>query len=203
MFSLFTPAQVTKGPDYRKERPEASPVATFAGGCFWCTESEFRPLPGVLFTVVGYTGGTLKNPTYEDIGTGKTGHAEALQIYFDPQKITYEQLVEHFLKRAHDPTELNKQWVDMGTQYRSAIFYHDETQHKTAQAVIAKLTAEKYFKRPIATQISPAETFWPGEEYHQNYYERYRETYGQMHRRLAAKKMMRIEREKDRLARQS
>lgn len=130
MFSLFTPARAAAGPDYLKAKREKCAVATFAGGCFWCTESEFQHLPGVLFTIVGYTGGALENSTYEDISTGTTGHAEALEIYFDPQKITYEQLVEHFLKRAHDPTELNKQWVDVGTQYRSAIFYHDQTHRK-------------------------------------------------------------------------
>lgn len=201
MFSLFTPARAEAGPDFLKAKPEGTPVATFAGGCFWCLESEFRPLPGVLFTIVGYTGGTFENPTYDDVSTGKTGHAEALEIYFDPSKITYEQLVEHFLKRAHDPTELNRQWVDIGTQYRSAIFYQDEEQHKTAQAVIDHLTKEKYFRKPIVTELKPAEKFWLGEEYHQNYYDRYRETYGEIHRRVEAKKVMKKEREKDRTAR--
>ncbi len=201
MFSIFTPVRAETGPDYLKEKPHSTPVATFAGGCFWCIESEFRPLPGVLFTIVGYTHGTTQHPTYDDVSTGDTGHAEAIEIYFDPQKITYEQLVAHFLKRAHDPTELNKQWVDKGTQYRSGIYYHDEEQHKTAQGVIDKLTAEKYFKRPIMTEVKPAETFWPAEEYHQNYYDRYQETYGQVHRRVTAKKEMKKEREKERLSR--
>ena len=199
MFSLFTPARAAAGPDYQHKKPESCAIATFAGGCFWCTESEFRPLPGVLFIVVGYTGGSFPNPTYDDISTGTTGHAEALEIYFDPQKITYEQLVEHFLKRAHDPTELNQQWVDVGTQYRSAIFYHDEPQKAAAQAVINRLTAEGYFKRAIVTSLAPAVTFWPGEDYHQNYYDRYRETYGQAHGRIAAKKLMKETREKERL----
>ena len=202
MFSFFSPARAEAGPDYLQEKPLNTPVATFAGGCFWCTESEFRPLPGVLFIIVGYTGGHKENPTYEDVSTGKTGHAEALEIYFDPQKITYEQLVEHFLKRAHDPTELNKQWVDVGTQYRSGIYYHDEEQHKIARSVIDRLTAERYFKRSIVTEVKPASTFWPAEEYHQNYYERYRETYGQTHRRVEAKQVMKKEREKERLGRQ-
>lgn len=205
MFSMFSPfvslARAETGPDYLKEKPTSSPVATFAGGCFWCIESEFRPLPGVLFTIVGYIDGHTQNPTYDDVSTGNTGHTEAMEIYFDPQKISYAQLVEHFLTRAHDPTELNKQWVDEGTQYRSGIYYHDEEQHKVAQSVIDKLTADKYFKRPIVTEVKPASTFWIAEEYHQNYYDRYRETYGQAHRRVEAKKAMKKEREKQRTAR--
>lgn len=201
MFSLFTPARAAEGPDYLKTKPDGSPVATFAGGCFWCIESEFRPLPGVLFTIVGYTGGHTENPTYDDVSTGQTGHAEAIEIYFDPQKITYEQLVLHFLTRAHDPTELNKQWVDVGSQYRSAIYYHNAEQQSLARGVIDGLTAEKYFKNPIVTELKPAETFWTAEGYHQNYYDRYRETYGQPHRRVEAKKAMKKEREKERLAR--
>lgn len=201
MFSIFSPARAEPGPDYLKNRPEGMPVATFAGGCFWCIESEFRPLPGVLFTIVGYSGGKTENPTYEDVSTGKTGHAEALEIYFDPQKITYEALVEHFLKRAHDPTELNRQWVDQGTQYRSAIYYHDEEQHKAAQELIDRLTTEKYFRKPIVTEVKPAETFWAAEEYHQNYYDRYKETYGKNHRRVEAKKEIKKQREKERLNR--
>lgn len=202
MFSIFSPAWAEAGPDYlNKKPPTDTPVATFAGGCFWCTESEFRPLPGVLFIVVGYTDGHTQNPTYEDVGTGQTGHAEAMEIYFDPDKISYEDLVLHFLTRAHDPTELNQQWVDEGTQYRSGIYYHDEEQHRIAQGTIDKLTAEKYFKRAIVTEVKPATTFWPAEEYHQNYYERYRETYGQNHRRIDAKKALKKAREKERLAR--
>lgn len=199
MFSLITPARAADGPDFRKEKPDNMPVATFAGGCFWCTESEFRPLSGVLFTIVGYTGGKMENPTYDDISTGQTGHAEALEIYFDPAKITYSALVEHFLTRAHDPTELNRQWVDEGTQYRSAIFYHNDEQKQQAQAVIDRLSAEKYFKKPIVTALVPAGPFWIAEEYHQNYYDKYRETYGQTHRRVEAKKLMKKEREKERL----
>ena len=205
MFSIFSPfvslARAEAGPDYLDAKPPSAPVATFAGGCFWCTESEFRPLPGVLFIIVGYTDGHTQNPTYEDVSTGKTGHAEGMEIYFDPAKISYEQLVEHFLTRAHDPTELNKQWVDQGTQYRSGIYYHDEEQQRIAQGVIDRLTAEKYFKRPIVTEVKPATTFWPAEEYHQNYYERYRETYGQDHRRIDAKKALKKAREKEPLAR--
>lgn len=189
MFSIFNFAKAQAGPDYLKEKPASgAAVATFAGGCFWCTESEFRPLPGVLFIVVGYTDGTTPNPTYEEVSTGNTGHAEAMEIYFDPAKTTYEALVEHFLTRAHDPTTRDKQWVDEGTQYRSGIYYHDETQKDVALAVIKRLTDTKYFKNPIVTTVKPATMFWPAEEYHQNYYERYQETYGQAHRRVTAKK---------------
>jgi methionine-S-sulfoxide reductase len=201
MVSSFTPARAAEGPDYLKAKPDNTPVATFAGGCFWCIESEFRPLPGVLFTIVGYTDGHTENPTYDDVSTGTTGHAEAIEIYFDPEKATYAQLVRHFLTLAHDPTELNKQWVDVGSQYRSAIYYHNAEQQRVAQAVIDNLTAEKYFKKPIVTELKPVEIFWPAEGYHQNYYDRYRETYGETHRRVEAKKAMKKEREKERLAR--
>lgn len=199
MFSMSSPAWAAAGPDYLNSKPaDSTPVATFAGGCFWCTESEFRPLPGVLFIIVGYTGGHTQNPTYEEVSTGKTGHAEAMEVYFDPDKTSYEQLVEYFLTRAHDPTELNRQWVDEGTQYRSGIYYHDEEQRRVAQGVIDRLTQEAYFKRPIVTELKPASTFWPAEEYHQNYYERYRETYGQNHRRVDAKKALKKARDKAR-----
>lgn len=199
MFSMSSPAWAAAGPDYLNSKPaDSTPVATFAGGCFWCTESEFRPLPGVLFIIVGYTGGHTQNPTYEEVSTGKTGHAEAMEVYFDPDKTSYEQLVEYFLTRAHDPTELNRQWVDEGTQYRSGIYYHDEEQRRVAQGVIDRLTQESYFERPIVTELKPASTFWPAEEYHQNYYERYRETYGQNHRRVDAKKALKKARDKAR-----
>lgn len=197
MFSISSPARAQAGPDYMLRKPEAgTPVATFAGGCFWCIESEFRPLPGVLFTIVGYTDGQSQNPTYDEVSTGESGHAEAIEIYFDPAKITYQALVEHFLMRAHDPTERNKQWVDVGTQYRSGIYYHDATQQQVAVAVIQRLSDEQYFKKPIVTEVKPAAIFWPAEEYHQNYYERYRETFGQNHRRVDAKKELKKEREK-------
>lgn len=200
MFSIFNFSRAEAGPDYMKEKPAAgTAVATFAGGCFWCTESEFRPLPGVLFIVVGYTGGHTEQPTYEDVSTGQTGHAEAMEIYFDPAKVSYEALVEHFLMRAHDPTELNRQWVDAGTQYRSGIYYHDAEQQRVAQGVIQRLTDTHYFKKPIVTEVKPAGVFWPAEEYHQNYYERYQETYGQVHRRVEAKKELKKKREMERI----
>lgn len=169
------------------ERPADKPVATFAGGCFWCIESEVKDFPGVIFTRVGYTGGANDNPSYNQITTGKTGHAEAVQIYYDPDITNYRALLEYFLTKAHDPTQLNRQWVDVGTQYRSAIFYHDEIQKAEAEAYIAKLTEQKRFKKPIVTEVVPAETFWDAEEYHQNYYEKYEEKYGVKHRRLFLK----------------
>lgn len=161
--------------------PVGAPYASFAGGCFWCMESEFRRLEGVLFTRSGYEGGSLENPSYEDITTGKTGHAETVEIYYDPQIITYRELVDHFLRRAHDPTTLNRQGVDEGTQYRSAIFYHDDAQKKDAEAAIAAATADKAWKDPIVTKLEPHGKFWPGEEYHQQYYEKYEAKTGAPH----------------------
>jgi len=165
-------------------KPENLPKATLAGGCFWCLESEFRGHKGIVYTVVGYTGGTLENPTYKDVTTGKTGHAEAVEIYYDPKQTSYRDLLEHFFTKAHDPTQLNRQWVDEGTQYRSAIFYHDEEQKKIAEEMIAQLTAKKRFKNPIVTELKPARTFWVAEEYHQQYYEKYQAKNGQPHIRV-------------------
>ncbi len=158
--------------------------ATFAGGCFWCLESEFRGKEGVERTVVGYTGGHVENPTYEQVSAEKTGHAEAVEIYYDSKKTSYRKLAEYFLTKAHDPTQLNKQWVDEGPQYRSAIFYHDEEQKKIAEELIAELTAAKRYKNPIVTEINPAAKFWVAEEYHQQYYEKYEAENGQPHIRV-------------------
>lgn len=176
------------GADLMSEKPEGYPVATFAGGCFWCTESEFRALDGVLFTEVGYMGGDLDNPTYRDITTGTTGHAEVIQITYNSDKITYSDLTEFFLTKAHDPTQLNRQGVDKGTQYRSAVFYHDDEQKRVAEEWITKLTREKRFKKPIVTTLEPASTFWEGEDYHQQYYEKYEEQNGKPHIRVLLKK---------------
>ena len=147
------------------------PKATFAAGCFWGVEAQFQQLPGVLSTAVGYEGGTLSNPTYKDVCTDRTGHAEAVEIDYDPEKVSYEQLLEAFFS-LHDPTQLNRQGPDLGTQYRSAIFYHSPEQKATAEAFIARLTAEKRFAKPIVTQVVPAETFWLAEDYHQKYLEK-------------------------------
>jgi peptide-methionine (S)-S-oxide reductase len=176
---FFTGPALAKGKDLMDQKPEGYPVATFAGGCFWCTESEFRDLDGVLYTRVGYTGGTLENPKYEDTHDGKSGHAEATEVTFDPAKITYRRLVEFFMTEAHDPTQLNRQGPDTGTQYRSAIFYHDDEQKKTAKDVIKELTAAKKYKNPIVTEVAPAQTFWLAEDYHQQYNEKYEAKHGQ------------------------
>ena len=144
-------------------------TATFAAGCFWGVESSFRRLPGVSDVVVGYIGGTTESPTYEQVCSGRTGHAEAVQITFDPSGISYSQLVDAFWK-VHDPTTLNRQGPDFGTQYRSAIFTHSELQSMEAKASME--AAQPQFKRPIVSQIEPAGTFWPAEEYHQRYFEK-------------------------------
>ncbi|OYU80046.1 MAG: peptide-methionine (S)-S-oxide reductase [Flavobacterium sp. BFFFF1] len=144
-------------------------VATFAGGCFWCTEAIFLELDGVKSVVSGYTGGARANPTYEQVSSGATGHAEATQITFDPKKVSFGELLEVFFA-THDPTTLNRQGNDVGTQYRSEIFYHNDAQKKTAEDYIAQLTASKTFSDPIVTKVSPAVVFYAAEDYHQNYY---------------------------------
>lgn len=145
--------------------------ATFAAGCFWGVEAQFAQLPGVNATAVGYEGGTKPNPTYQEVCTDRTGHAEAVEIDYDPAKISYEQLLDAFFS-LHDPTQLNRQGPDWGTQYRSVVFYHTPEQEAAAKATIERLTAEKRFPKPIATQVVPASTFWRAEEYHQKYLEK-------------------------------
>ncbi len=178
-----------KGPDLQASKPADYPVATFAGGCFWCVESEFRPLMGVLFTRSGYIGGQSEHPTYQDITTGETGHAEAVEITFDPEKISYSDLVDHFLRKAHDPTQLNRQGVDVGTQYRSEIFYHDEAQREIAANALSQLKSEGV---AVVTKLSPAPVFWEAEAYHQQYYEKYEEESGAVHPRVLYKKQMKL-----------
>ena len=145
--------------------------ATFAAGCFWGVQARFQQFPGVTETAVGYEGGALANPSYQQVCTDRTGHAEAVEIDFDPAKITYERLLDEFFA-LHDPTQLNRQGPDWGTQYRSAVFFHSPEQEAAAKATIARLTAEKRFAKPIVTQVVPAETFWRAEEYHQKYLEK-------------------------------
>ena len=145
-------------------------IATLAGGCFWGVEDLIRKLPGVIDTEVGYTGGTLSKPRYEDVKTGRTGHAESLEIVFDPSKITYDEILDHFF-RLHDPTSANRQGNDVGTQYRSAIFYHDDRQREAAEK--AKERNQSKWQRPIVTEVVPAKEFWGAEDYHQDYLQRY------------------------------
>ena len=144
-------------------------IATLAGGCFWCIESVFNRLRGVESAVSGYMGGHTLNPTYKDICNGDTGHAEVVQIRFDPDTITYRDLLEVFFT-LHDPTQLNRQGNDVGTQYRSAIFWHTQEQKLEAEAVIAELTAARQFDTPIVTAVVEAVTFYPAEDYHQGYF---------------------------------
>ena len=146
-------------------------VATFAGGCFWCMESPFDDLPGVIATTSGYTGGRVENPSYEQVSYEDTGHAEAVQVLFDPAKISYERLLEVFWHNI-DPTALDAQFCDVGNQYRSEIFYHDETQKSAAQASRTALEKDKPFPGAIVTRISPAGAFYPAENYHQDYYKK-------------------------------
>jgi peptide-methionine (S)-S-oxide reductase len=145
-------------------------TATFGAGCFWCTEAVFLNVKGVTKVVSGYTGGKVKNPTYREICTGMTGHAEVTQITFDPAVVSFEELLEVFWN-THDPTTLNRQGADEGTQYRSAVFYADENQKALAEAYKKQLEASHVYKNPIVTEITTLTTFYPAEDYHQNYYE--------------------------------
>lgn len=149
-------------------------LATFAGGCFWCTEAIFQRLKGVKSVMPGYSGGDVEDPTYERVSEGTTGHAEAIQIEFDPKEISYEKLVEIFF-HLHDPTTLNQQGNDIGTQYRSAIFYHGEEQKEAAEKVKKQIEDEHVYDKPIVTEIVPFDVFYKAEGYHQNYYNNNRE----------------------------
>lgn len=145
-------------------------TATLANGCFWCTEAIFKRLKGVKSVRSGYTGGRMENPSYQDVTTGLTGHAEAIQIKFDPSVISYDTVLDVFFA-THDPTELNRQGNDVGTQYRSAIFYHNNEQKRTAEEKIKKLTAEKKYEDPIVTEVTKFAKFYPAEDYHKDYYD--------------------------------
>lgn len=148
-------------------------VAVFAGGCFWGVEAVFEHLKGVKSAVSGYSGGTSSSPTYDEVSSGTTGHAEAVQVVYDPSVISYETLLQVFFSVAHDPTQLNRQGPDVGPQYRSVIFYVDEDQKRAAEAYIGQLTKARTFDRPIVTEIVPLRTFYPAEEYHQDYMARH------------------------------
>lgn len=143
-------------------------TATFGAGCFWGVEETFRQIPGVTDTAVGYLGGHLQNPTYQDVCTDETGHAEVVQVTYDPAKVSYDRLLDVFWS-AHDPTTLNRQGPDVGTQYRSAIFFHSPEQERVAKVSKEKMQASGKFRRPIVTEITPASTFYRAEDYHQKY----------------------------------
>ena len=145
-------------------------TATFGTGCFWCTEALFESLNGVVKVTSGYSGGEVTNPTYKQVCTGETGHAECVQVQYEPAKITYDELLEVFWQ-VHDPTTLNRQGADVGTQYRSVIFYHNDEQKKKAEQYKSELDKSGAFKNPIVTEIAPATTFYVAEDYHQEYYE--------------------------------
>ncbi len=165
---LSDPSKVQKG--------RTMEIATFAGGCFWCMEPPYDKLPGVLQVTVGYTGGHKPNPSYEEVCSGKTGHTEAVQIQYDPKLISYEKLLEVFWENIN-PTQANGQFYDLGSQYRTAIFYHNEMQKKLALESKRKLQDSGKFSDPIATDIQEASTFYPAEEYHQKYYKKNPEHY--------------------------
>ena len=149
----------------------AQEKATFGAGCFWGVEARFSEIPGVLDTAVGYAGGNLEHPTYKEVCTDRTGHAEVVQVTFDPSRLTYETLLDTFFA-LHDPTQVNRQGPDWGSQYRTAIFAQTEEQARVAREKIAELNASGAYRQPIATQVQAAETFWKAEEYHQRYLEK-------------------------------
>lgn len=167
LFTLFSliAAMTTTSAD---AKPSAkTQFATFGGGCFWCTEAVFQRVPGVIHSVSGYSGGHTSNPTYKDICSHGSGHAEVIQVEFDPAVISYARLLEIFFE-SHDPTTLNRQGADVGDQYRSVIFYHNEDQHKIAGQ--AKVAAQSHYQDPIVTEIVPLKKFWRAEDYHQDYF---------------------------------
>lgn len=149
----------------------ATEKATFGAGCFWGVEARFAQMPGILETAVGYEGGALDNPTYKDVCSDRTGHAEVVELTFDPSQVSYRQLLDLFFT-LHDPTQVNRQGPDWGEQYRTAVFFHSPEQEAAARETIARLTAERRFRAPIATQVVSATTFWRAEEYHQKYLEK-------------------------------
>ena len=156
------------------ESKTRSETATLAGGCFWCIEAVYKEIDGVIEAIPGYSGGTTVNPTYEQVSTGRTGHAESVQVTFDPAKISYRLILEVFFS-VHDPTTLNRQGADVGTQYRSAIFYHDDAQKAAAQKLIEEMTKDRVWHDPIVTQLLPLDKFYPAEDYHRDYFEKHPE----------------------------
>ncbi len=180
LLSLSAPAQ--------QKPPAGAEIATFAGGCFWCMEPPYDAIPGVISTTSGYIGGQKKNPTYEEVSTGRTGHTEAVQVVYDPNKVSYQKLLEVFWPNI-DPTTPNAQFCDHGSQYRSGIFYHGDEQKRLAEASKREVERTKRFREPIVTEITAATMFYPAEEYHQDYYKKnpvrykfYRANCGRDHR---------------------
>jgi len=168
IFGNLASSGETMEPEQKSPAPSVE-VATFGAGCFWCVEAVFENLPGVKSVVSGYQGGQKKDPTYKDVCSGDSGHAEVVRIEFDPSVLSYEKLLDTFWT-AHDPTQLNRQGADVGTQYRSVIFYHSEAQRTAAESSKAAADKSGKFKRPIMTQIVSADTFYAAEDYHQDYY---------------------------------
>ena len=171
MFRAFAVAFLLAGAGHTSAQgqPAVLGKATFAGGCFWCVEEAFDKVPGVISTTSGYIDGQKKNPSYEEVSTGRTGHTEAVQVVFDPAKVSYERLLDAFWIN-HDPTVTDRQFCDGGSQYRPAIFYHDAEQKRLAEASKAKYDKLKTFKQPLRTPIVAATEFWPAESYHQDYH---------------------------------
>ncbi|MBT7152565.1 MAG: peptide-methionine (S)-S-oxide reductase MsrA, partial [Deltaproteobacteria bacterium] len=174
LITLLVASLLIVGVNFAKEKSmsmskENTGLATFAGGCFWCTESDFEKVEGVTDAVSGYTGGHVDNPTYEQVSSGRTGHTEAVQVYYDPAKVTYKELLDVFW-RTMDPTDPKGQFVDRGSQYRPEIFYHNEEQKRLAEASRTRLEKSGRFSKPIKTNITPLKRFYKAEEYHQNYY---------------------------------
>ncbi len=169
--TVISAAQEVKKESNRHKMDNTSKVdtATFGAGCFWCVEAVFQRLKGVEKVISGYTGGTKENPTYKEVCTGRTGHAEACQVIYNPSVITYPELLEVFWS-THDPTTLNRQGADEGTQYRSVIFYHNDEQKKLAEGYKEELTKQKIYSNPIVTEITPFKKFYKAEDYHQNYF---------------------------------
>jgi peptide-methionine (S)-S-oxide reductase len=164
-------AAVAASPVFAQSQPTTLAKATFAAGCFWCTEEAMDKVPGVVSTVSGYMGGRTKRPTYEQVSTGTTGHTEVVEVTYDPSKVGYERLLEQFWVN-HDPTVIDRQFCDRGSQYRPEIFYHSAEQKRLAEASKARWEKEKPFKQRILTPITAASEFWPAEDYHQDYYKK-------------------------------
>src|SRR5262245_6720836 len=166
LFCMFlTPVQA------QEKVPPGYEIATFAGGCFWCMEPPYDAIPGVISTTSGYIGGQKKNPTYEEVSSGRTGHTEAVQVLFDPKKVSYQELLDVFWPNI-DPTTRNSECCDHGSQYRSGIFYHNDGQMRLALASREKVERTKQFREPVVTEITKATTFYPAEDYHQDYYKK-------------------------------